>query len=345
VSRHAFNPSITDPVGESPTGTGGSPVLPAEVRRGYNVSVLTIVLLAALVVFSHAADSPKPALTVAVYDFSAEPDAASYAAKVTTLVTVNLTTETNLVMLERAELTAALKEQAFGISGMVSSDAAAKIGQITGAKVLVAGQVMKLGDNHLVLVADIIGTETGRLFAAKAEGAADNLMALTDELSRKIAQTISDHTTNLVAAPQETSEQRLDRIITGLGTNRPIVSVTISARAWGTTKLTDSTTAKAEFGTVLLKAGFKVVDTNSDMKPDIEITGTEMNSQSPRQGPLYAYTDAMDVKVQERRTGNILAVDHEVGSGTAGGGKAAIAAAIVNASDLVCEKILPLLAK
>ena len=43
------------------------------------------------------------------------------ATNVTTLVTADLTTETNLVLLERAELTKALNEQAFGVSGLVSS--------------------------------------------------------------------------------------------------------------------------------------------------------------------------------------------------------------------------------
>jgi len=148
---------------------------------------LAVVWFAALAMFAHAADPPKSALTVAVYDFSADPDAASYASQVTTLVTVNLTTETNLVLLERADMKKTLSEQALGLSGMVSSDTAAKIGQITGAKVLVAGQVVQIGDKHLVLIADIIGTETGRLFADKVEGAADNLVALTDQLSRKNA--------------------------------------------------------------------------------------------------------------------------------------------------------------
>ena len=58
----------------------------------------TLLLFAALAMIAHAADPPKPALTVAVYDFTGEADAASYVKKVTTLVTVNLTTETNLVL-------------------------------------------------------------------------------------------------------------------------------------------------------------------------------------------------------------------------------------------------------
>ena len=43
----------------------------------------------------------------------------------------------------RRELGKALTEQAFGVAGLVSTDAAAEIGQLTGVKVLVAGQVVR----------------------------------------------------------------------------------------------------------------------------------------------------------------------------------------------------------
>ena len=147
----------------------------------------------------------------------------------TALVTADLTTETNLVMVERAQLTKALKEQAFGISGMVSSDAAAKVGRITGAKVLVAGRVLKSGEeNHLTIIANIIGTETGRLYATKVDGTSDGLDALTSDLSRKIAETISEQATNLIAPTLESNAERLERIVKSVtGTNRPTVSVMI----------------------------------------------------------------------------------------------------------------------
>jgi TolB-like protein len=298
-------------------------------------------------IIASAADTPKPALTVAVYDFTADPDAASYVKNVTTLVTVNLTTETNLVLLERATLAKALQEQPLGISGMVSSDAAAKIGQITGAKVLVSGQVVKVGDNHLVLIADIIGTETGRLFAAKVEGAADNLMALTDRLSRKIAQTIRDQTANLTAPPQETSAERLDRIIKNTtGTNRPSVSVNLNGlyeKDPGKSHV--STIMEGEFGAVLLKAGFPLADEKSDRKPDIVISGSGHGTEGPRQGDLFSFVVVVDVKVQERRTGRILALEHLAASATGGASGAAEAAALVNAVDGICDRALPLLAQ
>jgi TolB-like protein len=282
-------------------------------------------------------------LTVAVYDFKGDDAAASYGNNVTTLVTADLTTETNLVMLERAELTKALNEQAFGISGMVSSDAAAKIGQITGAKVLVAGQVMKTGDNHLIIVANIIGTETGRLFADKVEGAADNLSELTSDLSRKIAQTISDQTTNLVMPAEESHADHLARIVKSItGTNRPTVSISIihyNGKPW------HEPVVEGEFGVVLLKAGFTVVDDNSDRKPDVEITGGGNVTAQARHGGLFSSSYTLDVKVQERRSGSIIAFDRQDGTATDAGQNAAMAAAQVKVVDALAERILPLLAK
>jgi hypothetical protein len=307
---------------------------------------LPLLLYGAIVLNAGVADTPKPAVTVAVYNFTGEADAASYLNKVTTLVAADLTTEPNLALLERAELGKALSEQAFDTSGMVSSDAAAKIGRITGAKVLVSGQVIKISDNHLVLVADIIGTETGRLFADKVEGAPSNVMNLTFELSRKIARTINDQTNHLLGAAHESKEERMDRIIKGIsGTNRPSVSVKIQWREWGQLERHDSTAVNSEFGTILLKSGFTVVDDKSSRKPDFEITGYERNSEGARQGDLFSVTDELDLKVQERRTGNILAIEHCLTSGTGGGNDTATAAAQANGVDTLAERILPLLAK
>ena len=299
---------------------------------------LTILLL-----FAGAIAQAAPLLTVAVYDFTdTDKNAGGMGGKVTALVTADLATETNFVMLERAELNKALSEQAFGVSGMVSSDAAAKIGQITGAKVLVAGQVFKTDGNHLIIVANIIGTETGRLFAAKAEGGPDNLMDLTSALSRKIAQTISDQTTNLVTAAGESNAERLDRIIKNIrGTNRPSVSVDI---VWPNRK-GHSATAEGEFGAILLKAGFNVLDGNSDRKPDVEITGVEEVSPGPRHGELYSYRTVIELKIQERRSGDIVTMDRQEATATDASRVGADRTSQVNAVDGLAERILPLLAK
>jgi hypothetical protein len=301
-----------------------------------------LILFAQVVIFLLAeviAQAVPP--TVAVYDFKGDGDAASYGNNVTILVTADLTTETNLVMLERAELNKALNEEALGLSGMVSSDAAAKIGQITGAKVLVAGQVIKTGDNHLVVVADIIGTETGRLFADQVEGAGDNLTALASDLSHKIARTITDQATNLVTPAAESHEDYLNRIVKNIqGTNRPSISVSIQRYNYPYEPTIDG-----ELGTILLKAGFKVVDGKSDYKPDIEIIGSGDMLALNSRGELFSCTYGLDIKIQERRTGRIIGFDHQESTATSNGQVAAFTAAQIKTIDALAERILPLLAK
>ena len=283
-------------------------------------------------------------LTVAVYDFT-DPDKNpdGYGNKVTALVTADLTVETNLVMVERADLKKALGEQAIGASGMVSSDTAAKIGQITGAKVLVAGQVIKAAGTHLVIVANIIGTETGRLFAVKEEGAAEDLLELTSQVSRKIAQTIVIQTPNLIMAAKETSAARLDRIVKSLqGTNRPTVSVGFHHPKG---PQNPGYTANTEMGLILQRAGFAVVDGNSDRKPDVVITGVVDVDGGPSRAGLHTEHAVIEMKVQEQRTGLIIAMDRQESVATDVAQMAAQRAAQALAVDELAERVLPLLAK
>ena len=290
-----------------------------------------------------ASVSQAAPLSVAVYDFKGHAGAAVYGNNVTTLVTADLTTETNLVLVERTELARALKEQAFGISGIVNSETASQIGQITGAKVLVTGQVIMTGKDHVIIVANVIGTETGRLFADKVEGAAHNLSELTSDLSQAIARTISDQMTNLVSAVQESNADRLDRILKNLsGTNRPSVSVSIH---WPQGNSRPTIPANTEFGLILLKAGFPVADSRSERKPDIEITGLNTGDSGAQQGNLFSCQNIIELKMQDRRSGKIITLEHQAVTVTDASQKGAQRAAIIQAVDLLAERVLPLLAK
>ena len=305
---------------------------------------IPLILIALLATGAIAGAVPPEVLTVAVYDFTdSAGDGRGCGGKVTTLVTAGLTLETNIVMLGRGQLSKALTEQAFGISGLVSSEAAAKIGQLTGAKVLVAGQVIKTEDSRLVIVATIVGTETGRLFTARVEGGPEELMNLTADLSRKIAQTIGAQVANLLASTGESRAERVDRIVKDIrGTKRPVVSIAIYLDS---DKAHRSATAEGELGALLLRAGFTLVDVNSERKPDVEITGIESISPGPRRGGLYTFQAVLDLKAQERQTGAIIALDHQEGSATDMARGGANRAAQANAVDELAVRVLPLLAQ
>jgi TolB-like protein len=303
------------------------------------ILALTILMLAVAIVRAARSDT----VTIAVYDFTdADKKAGVYGNKVTTLVTADLTMETNLIMLERADLKKALKEQAIGISGMVNSEQAAKIGELTGVKVLVSGQVIKTSANQLVIVANLVGTETGRLFAEKVEGDKANLADLTAELSKKIAQNIRDHASDFVQ-DTKTHDEYIDQIVKGIkGTNRPTVSLSFH---FPNRQKGISSTAMSEMGNILQKAGFVVVDSKADVKPDVEIFGMVDSDVGPKEGGLFSSRTVVEVKVQQRRTGNIVIIDRQVGNAVDIGRMTARRNSQAQAVDGLAERILPLLAQ
>jgi TolB-like protein len=317
------------------------PLWPNDGARKMEKQIMARRILLVLTLAAVAATVRGAPLTAAVYSFNGEWPAN---AKVTALVTADLTTNSNLVMLERAELSEELNEQAFGVSGMVSSEAAAKIGKITGAQVLISGQVIKSKDGRIVVVANIIGTETGRLFAARAEGTEPDVLDLSEGLSRKIAQIISDQATNLMAGSIESREARLERVIKSIpSAKRPRVMVSIVS--WAGRKKRHSAAAENAFGSILLKAGFTVVDENSDEKPDVVVTGVDDMSEGPMRSGLYSSRAVIDLKIQARESGEIIHFDRAEGAATEATKASADQACQINAVDDLAERVLPLLAK
>src|SRR4051812_8933269 len=151
-------------------------------------------------------------LTVAVFDFESKDDAVrDLGPKIATLVSATLSSDPAIVTVERAELEKILGEHELNLSGTVSPDSAVKVGQLTGAKVLVTGRVFK-ADKELLVVAKIIGTETSRVYGETASGKAGaSVNDLSQDLARKIAKTIADKGGTLVAKV-ESREDRVKKI-------------------------------------------------------------------------------------------------------------------------------------
>ena len=87
------------------------------------------------------------------------------------------------------------------------------------------------------------------------------------------------------------------------------------------------------------------MDANSERKPDVEITGVADTSPASRQGALFSGRTVIELKIQERRTGNIIAFDRQESTATDATRSAANRSAQVNATDALAERVLPLLAK
>src|SRR5439155_2108271 len=127
------------------------------------------------------------AMTVAVFNFeSTDEGMRDLGPKAATLINAALSAEPDIITVERAELEKALGEMELGLSGSVAPDTAAKVGHLTGAKVLVTGRISRV-DKELVMVAKVIGRETSRVYGEMVKGPdAAALTAVSRELAKKI---------------------------------------------------------------------------------------------------------------------------------------------------------------
>ena len=69
-------------------------------------------------------------------------------------------------VIERAQLEEVLKEQKLGLSGAMDSQTAARIGKLAGAKLLILGNVMQIGNSYQ-LTAKLIDSETGEIITSE----------------------------------------------------------------------------------------------------------------------------------------------------------------------------------
>ena len=229
---------------------------------------------------------------------------------------------------------------------------AAKIGQLTGAKVLVTGREFNAdnraadnrtdGRDNIVVIISAISTETGRVFSKTAQGSATNLVDLISDLSQKIAQTIVEQSTNFIAGTLVSREERIFQITENIkGKNRPAVSVKINEQMPDGS--TPHQTAETELGLLLQKAGFTVVDEKSEKKADVLITGDAVSAA--KAGKLFSGHAILEIKVRQRTTGKILSLDSQEGMAVDSSEAMAMKQALQNATDDLAERLLPLLAQ
>ncbi len=318
------------------------------------ISILALTLITDAVV---AADMPP--VSVAIFDFQSP-----YRVRlrndiglVSSLLTADLSSNPRLTLVDRAELDRVLKEQAFGLSGDISPETAAKIGRLVGAKILVTGQIFSVGDtvgtdvgkegaqSAIVIVARVIGTETGRIFAQREQGARENLVKMADDLSAKISETITNQYTNLVAAESVSTTQQIQDIISKLPAKpRPAVSVQISEQFLNAKK--PGQTLQMELGAVFKEAGFEVVDENSDKRPDILVTGSATSSVNGKgHDGLISSSATLNIKAQDRLTGKILFLDRQDSAAVDLNRQMSAKKALQDAADRLAAKLIPTLAQ
>ena len=279
-------------------------------------------------------------LTVAIFDFESKDEGLRDAGpKVTALINANLSATPQIITVERAELEKVLGEQELGLSGTVAPETAAKVGHLTGAKILVTGRVFKV-DNDLFLVAKIIGTETSRVYGEVVK--TPRTAALGDmatELAGKIAKVIADKGDTLVARIR-TREDRIEQIKKALPQGKlPVVQVKIAEQHFGARVIDPA--AETELVQILQKCGFSVVDSQSDQKPEVEITGEGFSELGMRKGNLVSCKARVELKVRRCRTGEIMVIDRQTSVAADLSEHIAGKSALQQAAQELAERVLP----
>ena len=296
--------------------------------------------LAALLLVPMLASRAEQVLTVAVFDFESKDEAVrDLGPKVATLINAHLSVEPTVVTVERAELEKVLGEQELGMSGTVQPETAAKVGHLTGANVLVTGRAFLI-DRQLMLVAKIIGTETSRVYGEMATGAGVSSAAdAAKELAGKIAKTVAAKADTLVAKA-ETREDRVEKIRKGFKEGKlPVVNVIVNERHFGGPAIDPA--VETELALILQKCGFTVLSKDSVEKPDILITGEGFSEAGMRKGNLVACKARVELKMVEKATGKLLAVDRQTSVAVDLSEQIAGKTALQTAAQELAERILP----
>jgi hypothetical protein len=301
------------------------------------MKVLVTLIAALLALSTPGATQP---LTVAVFDFESKDEVVrDLGPKIAALINATLSMEVNLITVERAELGKALGEQELGLSGSVSAETAAKVGHLTGAKVLVTGRVF-LVEKERIVVAKIIGTETSRVFGELSKSPSSS--AITDqsaELAGKIAKTILAKNDTLIVKT-ETREAHIERLRTKLKAQKlPSVSVLIPETHFG--QPVRDPAAQTELLLILQQCGFAIADEKSKIKADVEITGEAFSALGLRKGNLSSCKARVEVKANAVGTGQLITVDRQTSVAVDITEQTAAKTALQNAALDLAERLLP----
>jgi hypothetical protein len=300
---------------------------------------LTLMLMFCLVAAKALADNQI--LTVAIFDFDSSDEAVNgLGPKVATILNANLSADPNIITVERADLDKALGEQELGLSGTVSPDTAARVGQLTGAKVLITGRVFE-ADSQLFLVAKVIGTETSRVYGELVTGPTEgSLVDLSSKLAQKIANDVEQKGDTLVAKVK-THDDYVAEIKKALGGKKlPIVSVKITEQHISPIIFIDPA-AQTEMSLLLRESGFTVVDDQSTNRPDVVITGEAISEFGMQKGNLISCRARIEITAHDVASGKILAEDRQTSVGVDLAEAIAGKTALQNGADELAARVIP----
>lgn len=268
-----------------------------------------------------------------------------YGQKISDILFASLASNPDLLLVDRTDIKKTLEEFELNLSGAVTPGEAVKVGQLTGAKIIVTGSVIE-ADKTLYLVAKIIGTETSRVLGESVKGnASDEIAPLAEELAKKVAGTITKRAYKLVAKEINIAD-RIAAVKRALGAaKRPVVVIKAAERHVG--RATVDPAAETELTLFCKEAGFEVLDAQSgaDKRADIVLQSDGFSEFAMRRGNLVSVKARLEVKAIDRATDKVIAVDRQTTVVVDLTELVAGKAALQEAAAQIAERLLPKLVK
>jgi TolB-like protein len=264
-----------------------------------------------------------------------------YGGKVADLIFAELVGDPELQLVDRESMDKTLAEMELNLSGVVDPKQANVVGQLTGAQIIITGSVFQI-DKNVYVVAKVIGAETSRVIGASVHGPlSDTLDELTAQLANKVIGGIKANGASLVA--RRVSE--VDRIATikaALGdAEPPVVFITITEQHVGPAVIDPA--AETELSMLCTETGFTVIDPNegSEKQAQYLIQGEGLSEYAARHGNLISVKGRVEVKVIERATGKVVAVDRQTRMAVDLSEQLAGKQALEQATAAIAERLLP----
>jgi len=300
---------------------------------------LTLIVTAGLGLASAYAENPP--VTAAIMNFQATGDRANnQGTDVALLLNARLSAAANISLIERQELEKVLGEQELSLSGTVTADTAAKIGSLTGAKVLITGKIFETGGKHFIAV-KVMSTETSRVFGEVVSyNDAAGLDKAVAELAPKIEAIFTNQNAALVATAEAPGAQlaRLKQQIQG----RKLPTVSVNVTEQHLSRPVIDPAVETELKLSLQQLGFEVLDPKLTNKiPDVAISGEAFSEFAGRRANLVSCRSRVEMKASRSADGKLLIVDRQTDVAVDLSENVAGKSALENAARKLLDRLVP----
>lgn len=310
------------------------------IRQSVRLIVCVVILsVQATMVMANANGAIYPA---ALFDFSEKGrELKGMGSKISSIIFSQLVVDPEISLVDREEMDKISDELELSLSGMVNTQQANQIGQLTGARILITGTVFDVED-QLMIVAKIIGTETSRVLGASVKGNnTDSLVELSEKIAVQIAETIKSRSGTLLAKPLS-DEERVTNLKHSISSaEKPTLMVAIEEHHINRPSVDPA--AETEMILLAKQVGFDVLDKESAKatRADIQILGEGFSQRTTRKGNIVGVKARLEVRAVDKASGKVLAIERQTEIELGLAENIAAKTALQKASAKIAARLLP----